>query len=253
MTRAVDALARTGDRTRRGLPLDSLALALVIAVATLWPLVLWAFWPRYLSRLTEADGYTHAHAMLGMAWLLLLAAQPLLMRARRFAAHRRLGRMGMALGAAFVVSGVLSAHRLITRMDEAQFARDGFFLYMILATTTIFAAALLLGVIWRKSPAVHGRFMACTLLPLLDPVLARILGFHFPPLPAEFMYQLPAVLVTAVLLALLTVTLPRGTPGRRPFVWFAVGSMVLLLLHFASQYSRTWLTFVEWFRSLPIT
>ncbi|QDH71152.1 hypothetical protein [Marilutibacter alkalisoli] len=44
-----------------------------------------------------------------------------------------------------------------------------------------------------------------------------------------------------------------GTSGRRPFVRFAVGSVILLWLHFASEHNHSWLAFVAWFRSLPIT
>src|SRR5690606_31575116 len=124
---------------------------------------------------------------------------------------------------------------------------------MILATTLVFAAALWLGVLWRKSPAVHGRFMACTLLPLLDPVFARILGMHFPPLPAEFLYQVPALSATVVVLAVLLASLPRNAPGRGHFAWCAGISTALFLLFFAIEHDRTWLAFVAWFRALPIT
>jgi hypothetical protein len=44
-------------------------------------LALGAFWPMYLSKPFAAlDRHTHAHAAVGLAWMLLLVAQPLAMR-----------------------------------------------------------------------------------------------------------------------------------------------------------------------------
>jgi hypothetical protein len=231
---------------------DRLALWLVVAVAALCPLVVWAFWPRYLSPSATAALHTHAHAVLGTTWLLLLVAQPLLVRARRFAAHRGLGRVGVLVGIAFVASSVVSAQRWIAGLDEARIAQEGGFLYMILGMALMFAAALVLGIAWRRSPAVHGRFMACTLLPLLDPVFARILGFHFPPLPAAFLYQAPALLATIGVLAALALTLPRAASGRTAFLAFAWVSTLLFLLFFAIERHPAWLAFVAWFRAVAI-
>lgn len=233
--------------------LHALATSTALAALVLLPLAAWAFWPRYLSRPGTVDGYTHAHAALGSAWLLLLLAQPWLVRVRRWALHRWLGRAGLIVGAAFVVWGVLTAHRALVRMDAETFARDGFFVYMPLAMTAIFAAALCLAMAWRASPPVHGRFMACTLLPLLDPVFARILGFHFPPLPAEALYQLPALLAMVGTLVWLELTLPPRIRGRGAFVLFAVGSTTLYLAFFLVEHNRAWLAFVAWFRGLPLS
>ena len=246
---AVDAGAR-GER--RPLGLDALAAWLLGATLVVWPLALVAFWPRYLSQLPQADGYRHAHALLGSAWMALLVLQPVLVRQRRLAAHRMVGRVGILVGVGFVVAGVLSAHRMLLAMDAERYARDGFFLYMVLAVTVIFAAALWLGVAWRHVPAVHGRFMACTLLPLLDPVLARLLGFHGPPLP-DAAYQLPALLLSVVALGALWWTLPQRSPGRASFGVFALASIGLLLLHYASEGNAAWLEVVDAFRDLPLT
>ena len=110
--------------------------------------------------------------MLGTCWLLLLGVQPLLITASLRSSHRFLGRIGVLVGAAFVVSGILIAHRSVARMNLDQFARERRFVYLPLAMAVIFAIALLLAVLWGRSAAAHGRFMAATALPLLDPVAA---------------------------------------------------------------------------------
>jgi hypothetical protein len=230
-----------------------LPLGLAFASLVLLALSPIAFWPQYLSRLDQADGSLHAHAVLGALWLGLLVAQPLLIHWRRVAAHRALGRAGALVGAAFCATGVLLAHRSVARMTPEQLAREGYFLYLPLSMAVIFGAALLLGLVWRRVPALHGRFMACTALPLLDPLLARILYLHFPPLPAELLYQVPAFALAALVLIGLAVALPPSAPGRSAFRAFAGGTVVLLLLYFATPYSSMWFAFVQWFRALPLS
>ena len=212
-----------------------------------------AFWPNYLARWRSAESYTHAHAALGLAWLLVLVAQPLLIHARKAAAHRIVGRVALALSAAFVVAGLLLAHRGIVRMSEEELRREGFTLYLPLVMTAIYAAAVGGGWAWRKVPALHGRFMACTLLPLLDPVFARLVYFYLPPPPAEWLFQMPAFTLSAVVVLLLARQVPGPAAGRQSFRVFAGGAIVALALYFATPYSSSWLAFVAWFRSLPVT
>lgn len=212
-----------------------------------------AFWPDYLVRLRAADPYTHAHATLGTLWLLALVVQPLLIRARQMRLHRSIGRLAGAGGIAFLISGVLLTHYRASRMAEAAFERDGHFFYLPLLMSAIFAAALALGLAWRRVMAVHARFMVCTALALVDPVLARLLHFYAPPLPAAFLYQLPAFAIIIGSLLLLQRGLPRASPGRRSFGVFAVAVTTGLLLYFLTPYSAAWLDVLRWFRALPLT
>lgn len=226
---------------------------LAVAAIALLALAPLAFWPAYLSQLSVADGYTHAHAALGTCWLLLLLIQPLLIQASCRSWHRRCGRIGVVVGAAFVISGVLIAHRSVTRLSIEQFAREGHFVYLPLAMAAIFAAALVLAVQWRQVASVHGRFMAATALALLDPLCSRLLFFYAPPLPAAVLYQVPAFgLSLAALLAML-VSLPTRSPGRPAFLYFCAGVAAVLLGFFFIPTTAPWLSFATWFRELPLT
>jgi hypothetical protein len=228
-------------------------LRLALSALALLALAPLAFWPAYLSKPGFADAYTHAHAVLGTCWLLLLVVQPLLIKASYRSPHRLLGRVGVTVGAAFCVSGLLIAHRSIARMSIEQFSREGRFVYLPLAMAAMFAAALFLAVQWRHAAPVHGRFMAATALALLDPLIARLLFFYAPPLPAEVLYQVPAFgLALAMLLAML-LSLPRQSPGRPAFSYFAAGCAVVLLGFFVIPDTAPWLSFVTWFRGLPLT
>jgi uncharacterized membrane protein len=211
-----------------------------------------AFWPPYLSKIGQAEGYTHVHAILGASWLVLLAVQPALIRAKRRAQHRLLGRAGVLVGLAFVASSAFIAHRSLARMSAEQFLREGGAVYLPLAMACIFASALALAIRWRGSTPVHARFMAATALPLLDPLFARILYFYGPPLPSEFLYQAPAFLAVIAALAALGRSLPGGSTGRRHFLWFSLGVAALLAGFFVVPRTEPWLHFAAWVREWPI-
>lgn len=228
-------------------------LRLSLAAMALLALAVAAFWPGYLSKLGAANRYTHVHAALGTGWLLLLAAQPLLIRASLRSWHRRLGRIGVLAGAAFFVSGILVAHRSVARMDADEFAREGRFVYLPLAMAAIFAGALVLAVVWRRTPALHGRFMAATALPLLDPLFARLLFRYAPPLPDESLYQVPAFALSTAILSALYASLPATTQGRPTFAYFALGATAIFAGYFVVPYTSAWQAFATWFRALPLT
>jgi hypothetical protein len=158
--------------------------------ATLIALSVIAFWPRYLSQpFATIDRYTHVHAAAASLWLLLLIAQPLLIRARRLDLHRVLGRVSYGRAPAIVVSSVLLAHARFKVMDAAAFEAEAAALYLPLFSAVLFSLAYGLAVVHRRAAALHARLMVCTALVLIDPVVGRTLAFHFPPLPNVLLYQ----------------------------------------------------------------
>lgn len=221
---------------------------LAIAAALLLLLAPLAFWPSYLSKLDAAGSHRHVHAALGTLWLLLLIVQPLLIRSGHRRPHRWLGRVAVALGAAFAASGVVLARRGLVAMSEEQFARDGHLVYLPLAMAAIFGAALALAVRWRASSPVHARFMAATALPLLDPLSARLLYNHAPSLPFDRMYQVPAFAVIMLALAGMLRSVPATAPGRGSLRVFAWAVAIALLGYYVVPDTGPWQQLVGWLR-----
>jgi len=213
-----------------------------------------AFWPLYLSKPWAAiDRYTHAHALLGTIWLLLLLCQPILILAGYRRAHRLVGRASLFVALGFVLSSVLLTHYRVSRMSEVAFAREGIYIYLPLAIAVLFAAAFALGIRWRASAPVHARFMLFTGILLLDPVVARIMFFYLPRLPSDDLYQgITFTVITAVMIHLL-ISLPRHAPGRTWYRNYCVGTVAVFILYFVIPYTGAWRAFVEWFRSVPLT
>ena len=226
-------------------PLFTLGLLLLTSVA---------FWPMYLSKDWSAiDGYTHAHALLGTLWLVILIVQPgLILRGYRLA-HRIAGRTSLFVALGFVLSGFLLTHFRVSRMTEAAFAKEGLHIYLPLAVAALFAAACVLGFRWRKSAPIHARFMLSTALLLVDPVLARTMFFYLPRLPSDHLYQGITFTLIAAVMALLVKSLKPQVPGRTCYRNYCIGTIATLALYFAVPYTGAWLAFVNWFRLLPLT
>jgi hypothetical protein len=148
-----------------------------------------------------------AHAVVGVAWLLLFLVQTVLVAANRTAAHRRLGIAGVGLAAALVV---------VTWMALIEFAQRGYDLsgdlvprgtrvdpvagFAALNGIVLFGALVALALWYRKRPDVHKRLMALAMLGALVGAPVLHLLNHWPtlrplaaPLSAGIGLLLPAL------------------------------------------------------------
>jgi hypothetical protein len=226
----------------------------VVCSALLLGLAGLAFWPAYLSRPAVAvDPYTHAHAIVGATWLGIALTQSFLIGTRRIKAHRALGLLSPLAAAGFVLSAVLLAHYRFSRMEDPTFAREAYTLYLPLSASILFSLAFWLAFVHRRTVALHSRFMLCTLLLLVDPVLARVLAFYLLTLPQFWHYQLLTFGVEIAAVLALYFSLPQHEHLRAPFRPFAAVYISVLLLWFALPRTAFWLSFAEWFRRLPFT
>jgi hypothetical protein len=211
-----------------------------------------AFWPRYLSRLGgDIDPYTHAHAVVALLWVLLLIGQPLLLRKHR-RLHRRIGVLSYVLAPVFMLASLLLAHARFRAMDIASFKSEAPSLYLPLSAVVLFGLSYSLGIAYRHTAPLHGRFMIATGLPMVDPVLGRVLYYHGPRLSNPLQYQLITFGLTDLVLLFLLVrpTLPR--PLFKAFLFLALAFPIAHLAWFTVVQGPGWLPIASWFRSLPL-
>lgn len=226
--------------------------SIILAVSA--PLVVVAFWPLYFSRPFAAiDLYTHFHALTGSLWFVLLIAQPLSIHYRRLALHRALGRCSYVLAPLFVLAGVLLSHHRLASMSDETFAAEGYSHYLPFYASVVFAAAYVLGLRYRRVPKAHGRFMLLTAMPLVDPVIGRVLFFYFPPLPSPWLYQAVTFTLATAAAGLLVFSYRAQPAARRALVTYFSLLVALELGWFTFALTTPWLYVVAWFRSLPLT
>lgn len=144
-------------------------------------LPIWAFWDTYWFRESrEYAAVEHFHAVPSLVWCLFITLQAYLIRAGKQTAHRRFGRVSYILAPAFVVTTCAISWGSVTYSELS----DGS-LYMLAVRTFLlsnFVIFFSLAILNRKDPQLHARWMACSAIVLIDPVLNRITD-NFTSLP----------------------------------------------------------------------
>ena len=207
-----------------------------------------AFWPSYLfPKKYETDWHVHLHGVAMFLWMLMLVVQSSLARAGSLPTHRALGRTSFVLVPVIVVSTLLLAHY---RMRSGLNNDLVYFFYVQVALLVQFLAAYFFAIANRRTPQVHMRFMVCTALALVDPILARIIYNQFgiePPLLQLVTYGV----VDSILVAL--IALDRM---ERHYSRAYEGMLVLFVVTQAPTFFLTraqeWLAFVKAFAKLPL-
>jgi uncharacterized membrane protein YozB (DUF420 family) len=146
-----------------------------------------AFWPTYLSQPRASGGFTHLHAATATLWMLMLIAQSWAIDRRRVALHRALGKSSYLLAPILVLTVLLVAHERIAAAPPEAYPIQTYVLYLQVSLAALFALSYALAIAARRSVARHSRFMICTALTLVDPVVVRLL-FWIDPTP-DWNYQ----------------------------------------------------------------
>ena len=207
-----------------------------------------AFWPTYLfPPKYETDWHVHLHGAAMLAWMLLLVAQASLIATRRNDIHRRLGKVSYALVPLIVVSTLLLAHyRLRHTINEELL----YFFVVQLALLGVLALAYGLAMANRKRPALHMRYMVCTSLTLVDPILARILfhaaGTGFPA------GKVVTYALTDAILAVLAWIDWRGGQRQRVYLSMLGVFIAAQIPTFFLYKLPAWRQLAEWYASLPL-
>ena len=160
----------------------------------------------------------HIHFALMVIWIAMLIVQPFLIKYKKRAIHRMLGKVSYVLVPLVLLSGFLMIRRayylLIDDMHQKAAVglnqlSDREILQQAAAYQAIgifylswFALFYSFAIINRRKSAIHARFMLATALPLLGPTVDRIVFFNFK-LPAYIPYELPSLLIIDIILAIL--------------------------------------------------
>ena len=223
-----------------------------------------AFWPSYFARLFEQPNlWFHAHGIVLALWLCMLVVQAQLIRTQRRSWHRQLGKLSYVLVPAVVVITTVFVHQRISPglagLEQLP-AVAQYFLALTLLSLVAFATFYAMAIARRNNPQTHGRWMLCTVFPLVTPVTDRLIGAHAPQLVAlvpriDGNPVLPVVGFTAADLVLLALSWWDYKANRRADV-FPVALGVLLAYHAGTLTLHrvpAWNAFCAWFLSLPLT
>ena len=122
------------------------------------------------------------HGVVFSTWLILTVVQPLLIGARYYRLHRRLGYAGAGLAALMVVLMLVTAFVSMRAGDIGNFNASGLFLAVNVALAAEFAVIMWLAVSYRSRPEAHKRLVLLSFVALLPPALSRWPTVIGPPI-----------------------------------------------------------------------
>ncbi len=213
----------------------------------------WGFWVTYFTRPPETYSVLeHLHGLAMFAWVLMLVLQSFLIRSNRRQIHRQTGKLVYILGPWIVISTILLANY---KLNVRGLTAEGLYIlglqvFILIQFTVCYAMAIR----YRKQPAVHARWMICSVFSMLDPIFARVLVVNFIHVPFEtgIIQYITYSFIDLIIIALI---LRDWKTEQRKDVFLPV-----LMLALATQLPTlfllkipAWEAFAAWFMKLPLS
>jgi len=267
-----------GIAERTALPIDTVRL-LMIAIAkdglggsmpyrrswlfivALIAATMFAFWRSYFGIFARAPSGFHIHGLTASLWMLLLLAQSWTVDRRQFGVHRIVGR------ATFIAIPLFGAGAMgvIHSMAASTAGGDPFYalwgarlglLDLLAFGTVLYAAGMALR--HRRNVRLHAGYMLSTALPLVSPVLGRVINQTVPGLiirgPQDFPLFGPGVQLANLIAAGIALWLWRANPSAgRPWA-VAFGVVAVQIVSFETLATGSvWRGAFVAIGSLPLT
>ena len=208
------------------------------------------FWDSYFSQLLDFEKdfnfYFHFHASTAMLWILILIAQPLLIRKKKLHLHRRVGKMAAVLMLLFFISVILLTH--YQQVDS----KAPHYIGVYIPFKDLFLLVIFYGIAmyYRKVVFIHARAMIATGIIFIEPALIRAVRSLFPSLESPYMWTIGMIYSILILLIFFGRRYSRGW-WIFPLLlcmYIVIHSIVVFRLPMGAFDS-----FANWFLSLPLT
>ena len=189
------------------------------------PLTFLGFYKTYFVLSPEFNGtvdiYTHIHAVIASCWITLLIVQPLLIRSKQYSLHRTFGNISYVVFFALLLSFI---PQMIKEYGKGFFPLNASFDILLLMLFYFLAIKN------KRNIALHMRYMIAIALIFVGPTLGRIIFFlleleHLGP------WQIPYILVVAILLGLIFWDKKNGRKYKPYWVAIAAFSIYLISLY----------------------
>lgn len=190
--------------------------------------------------ITAMPTATHVHAAAMTAWIGVFAAQVMLATGGKIAAHRRLGKVGMALAVVTFATSFAAIFATFAAGRVPPIFPPGYFLMLGFANITMFGLFVGAAAVMRKRTDWHKRLMLGSMVMIYEPVLGRTLPFLVIPALGGPEAAFPAILANRELFELfrfavhitiagLLLVLDKRASGRvHPASWLVVGAVALI-------------------------
>jgi hypothetical protein len=219
-----------------------------IALATV---VVLGFWKSYFSLyFTDVANdyalYFHFHATMVSLWVVMLIAQPILIRKKQYDIHRLVGKFSYGLMPCLLTSILLVMNYTAKMVPDA----DLHFTYFTNGLSDALKLFLFYIIaVWKwENVNIHARAMICTGIAFIGPALVRFLFWvHIPKA-----YLVHAVIICAIIIILIVAERKQKT-GR----WIFPLLLAICLVNYSLVIFRIKIPALDpvakWFVHLPLT
>ena len=203
----------------------------------------------YFSRVAsggQVPALIHAHAIVAVAWFLLMCTQPFLVRANRVDLHRLMGRASLLVVAALLASGFLVTKRAYANAIEADVPRDVVLSLLAQPFTglALFTACYVLALLNRRNLHRHVAFMVGASLAVATPGLAR-LGLYLTGGPVGIIAVIVGIYATLLCFMFHAKVKWRQPLLKSPFLVLVGLFMAAHALDLAGSRTAPWLWFAD--------
>jgi len=220
-------------------------------------LVFLAFFNTYFSGKTfsgkPVNIFVHGHAFLATLWLTMLASQALLIRQKKFALHRTVGRSSYVIAPLVVLSLILFSHYSLNRTGIPVTVFDSRVWVYDVGQVIGFSLAWGLAIFYRKTPALHMRFMISTVLAFGSAVIFRLLLNYFNWIPGletfDGVVWANGIVLSFGALALVWIDWKKSIRPSPYLMIFSVNLLLTIGFHTLTK-SSGWYSLALWFQQI---
>jgi hypothetical protein len=219
---------------------------LVVAVLGFWP----TYFSKFFDGTVDFSFYYHFHFMMAASWIVLLIVQPVLIRKKKLAIHKQVGKLSFIILPLFFISVILLKHyNLGGEVTDGL----GAGLWLQLKDLVIIGVMFTIAMVNKKSMQIHARAMIATGIVFIEPTLGRFIILTVLPEPDFFLGLGITVAIMYALIISLIILERKQSSGRWVFPLLLALFMVFHTLIFFEISFPLWDSIAAWFVQLPIT
>ena len=212
------------------------------------------FWPSYFSKFFDGTDhfnfYYHFHLVMALLWVALLIVQPFLIKKKKVAIHKRLGKLSYIIIPLLIVSVILLKH---STTNPEPVKGLGASLWFVIKHSVIILVMFAIAMKYSKNMQIHARAMIAIGIEFLEPGWARFIFSTLLPEP-NFYLALGISISSMYTLVLYLIYRERHqTSGRWVFPLFLAMSIVFHTVIFYEISFDFLDSLAVWFYHLPIT
>ena len=216
--------------------------------------MLLGFWPTYFSKFIDGTAnfntYFHFHAFMASVWIFILITQPILIRKKKLAIHKLIGKLSYFILPIFFASVILLKHFTINGEITDNLGSS---LWLQVKDLIIIGIMYAIAIVNKHNVQIHARAMIATGIVFIEPTLGRFIILTVLPEP-NFVLGLAITvgIIYALIISIIYIE-RKQTSGRWVFPLLLLLYIIFHYLIFFQISFPLWDAFAKWFTLLPIT